>query len=367
LDEAAARLADVLSQAGGRLISGRTHKQGDGTLMGNYQLETTLARFAEVVAAVEHLGRVQERQVTDQQFKPEGESWASRVKCAVTLVLFERSRQLPSGSIWLEVDGIEFAIAQIRKIIDDHEATMASSQTHGTPDGSTGAAIQVRVPAGRFTELLESLATIGRVTNRTSFGEAGAIVGGAAAVPCDLTVTLSEKPREVPRGSMAIEVAAFDPARQALSQAIRERKVQVLNSSSNQRTDGTWQGTFRLGVPAKEMEGFVSALEGLGRVTGRQISGLGLGDLSRVNPDALGTIDLTLGEKTSIAPGPDQATGSIRARIRDGLAGFYASIGMIAYGLVVLLPWLVIAGFVVWLLTRIRRRRAVTVVATQSA
>ena len=43
-------------------------------------------------------------------------------------------------------------------------------------------------------------------------------------MPCDLTVSLMEKPREVPRGSMAIEVSAFDPARQARAKAELERR-----------------------------------------------------------------------------------------------------------------------------------------------
>ncbi len=355
LDEASQRLGDMLAKTDGRLVSGKTSKRSDGTLMGNYQLETTLARFAEVVSGLEALGRVEERQVKDQQFNEAGEPWAKQVTCTVALVLFERSRQLPTATVRLEVDRLEEAMKRLGEILQAHDAALASNQATRQSDGSNAAEIRVRVPAGRFAGLFEALSPLGRITSKAVSGEAGRIVGGAAAVPCDVALTLAEKPREVPRGTMSVEVEAFETARQALSRAIAERQVQVLSSSSSQRNDGTWQGTFRLGVPVKDMETFVGKVEAFGRVAARQISGLGLGDLSRTDPDALGVIDLTIGEKSTLTPAPDESAASIRARVRDGLGGFYTSIGLIAYGLVVLLPWLLLAGLLGWLVARTRR------------
>ena len=355
LDEASRRLGDMLAKTDGRLASGKTSKRSDGTLMGNYQLETTLARFAEAVSGVEALGRVEERQVKDQQFNEAGEPWAKQVKCTIALVLFERSRQLPTATVRLEVEKLDEAMKRLGDILQAHDAALASNQATRQSDGSNTAEVRVRVSAGRFAALFEALAPLGRMTSKAVSGEAGRIVGGAAAVPCDVALTLAEKPREVPRGTMSVEVEAFETTRQALSRAIAERQVQVLSSSSSQRNDGTWQGTFRLGVPAKDMEAFVGKVEAFGRVAARQISGLGLGDLSRTDPDALGTIDLTIGEKSTIAPAPDESAASIRARVRDGLGGFYTSIGLIAYGLVVLLPWLLLAGLLGWLVARTRR------------
>ncbi|MBI1826997.1 MAG: DUF4349 domain-containing protein [Planctomycetes bacterium] len=355
LAESASKMGDMLGKTDGRLVSGKTSKRSDGTLMGTYSIETNLARFAEVVGGIEALGRVEERQVKDQQFSEAGQPWAKNVTCSIALVLFERSRQLPTASVRIEVDKLDATMKRLSEILDVNDATLASNQASRMSDGSNSAEIKLRVPAGKFGGLFDALASLGRMTSKSVAGESSGIVGGAAAVPCDVSLTLAEKPREVPKGSMAIEVAAFDVARQALSRAIAERQVQVLSSSSNQRDDGTWLGSFRLGVPAKEMEGFVSKLESLGRVAARQITGLGLGDLSRIDPDSLGVIELTLAEKASFTPAPDEASASIRARIRDGLGGFYSSIGMIAYGLTVLLPWLLLAGIFGWLLARIRK------------
>jgi hypothetical protein len=140
--------------------------------------------------------------------------------------------------------------------------------------------------------------------------------------------------------------------------------VHVINSASNQRTHGTWQAKYRLGIKARDMEAVVAALESFGRVETRQINGLGLGDLSRTDPNAVGAIDLVLFEKATIAPAPERAGQSIRAKVRDALAGLYASLGYIVYGLVVLAPWLMIVLVVAWLVSRAWRRRARSAVAT---
>lgn len=356
LDEATQKMADLLGKTSGRLVSAKTSKRGDGTLMGTFQLETTLARFAEVVAGIEALGRVEDRQISDQQFGKDEAPWAEHVKCAIALLLFERTRQLPSGTLRLEVDELDEAMKRLGEMLQSHDATMASNQANRLSNGTQAAEIRIRVPAGRFAEFVETLTKLGRTISKTVSGETDRIVGGAAAVPCDVSLTLAEEPREVPQGSMSIEVANFETARQALSRAIGEREVQVLDSTSNQRPDGTWQGSFRLGVPAREMEAFVKAAEALGRVAARQISGLGLGDLSRTDPDGLGVIELTMSEKSTLAPAASESAASIRVRVREGLEGFYSSMGLIAYGLVVLLPWLVLALLVGWIVARVTRR-----------
>lgn len=356
LDDSAKALGDLLGRTGGRLVSGKTSKRADGTLMGMYQLETNLARFAEVVSGVESLGRVEERQVRDQQFGSANSTGAEQVKCTISLVLFERSTQLPAGSMRIEVESLETGLARLAEILPLYGSTMSSNQSARTPDGGNAAEIRVRVPAGRFAEFLEAAATIGRLVAKNTSGDTGRIVGGAAIVPCEVGLTLAERRREIPSGTMNIEVEKFDIARQALSKAIADRGVQVLSSSSHQRSDGTWQGAFRLGVPAKNMEAFVTTLEGFGRVAARDIRGLGLGDLASVDPDSIGTIELALGEKSTITPAANEREASIRGRVRAGLGGLYESIGLIAYGLVVLLPWLLLAVVLGLLVSRIRAR-----------
>jgi len=352
LEEGADALSAAVERLGGRLLSGRNYKRDDGTIAGEYKLEVTLDHFDELVAAVTALGRVDQRQISDHQFNQAAAAWAPKVRCQVGLNLWERSRQLPSGSVQLEVEAVPDALAKLEPLAAEATAAIVSNQTTRRDDGTQVAQVELKVPAGRFAGLVEALAALGRTTAKQVSGEAGRIVGGAASVPCSLTLTVAERPREIPSGQMVIEVETFESARGKLSALIRDKNVQVLGSASSQRTDGTWVGAFRLGIRAADMEAVVAGLEGLGHVSSRQLSGLGLGDLSRADPNALGVIEITIGEKAAISPGPERAGDSLRSRLRDGLAGLYASLGLIVYGLVLLAPWLIVVIVAAWLINR---------------
>jgi hypothetical protein len=357
LDSARQSVGEALTSLNGRLLSAKANKREDGTLMGQFELQVTLANFDAFMTAIDGLGRVESRQIRDQQFGDALAPWATRVRCGVNLTLYERSRQLPSGSITLEVSELPAAVQALNPLLEAAKAAITNNQTTRRDDGSAQAQISIRVPAGRFAGLVEALTPLGRLTGKAVAGEAGQITGGAANVLCDLMLILAEPVRQVPSGRMAIEVKSYGTSRPALEKIIKDNAVQVLASASRQRTDGTSVGEFRLGIAVGHMESVVEKIAGLGRIEQRQIVGLGLGSLSKVDPKALGVIDIALFEKPTVAPPTEQAGGRIRDRLRDGLSGLYASLGLIVYGLVVMAPWLVLVVLVAWLCTRWLRKR----------
>lgn len=350
-------LSEVLKRLHGRLSSGDTSKRSDGTLMGNYEIQLPVANFSVLLTEIEGLGRVEQKNITDHAFEYADASWAKRVPCRVHLVLYERSRPLPTGSIHFEVEDLGPALAALKTQLQAVDGFVTSNNTTRQADGSSVTVVNAKVPAGRFAELLEKIDVKGRITQRNISGEIGVIVGGAAHVLRDLNLTLAERPRQVPRGQIVVEVKSFETAREILSKLINDENVFVNNSSSNQRTDGSWTGQFDLGVESGRMEKVVAALSSLGRVSTRQISGLGLGDLSKSDPKALGRLHLMLAEKTALNPGPERTAGALRRRLNDALGGLYDSIGLILYGLIVIAPWLVIVIVLAWVLSRVARRR----------
>ncbi len=365
--EAAETLGEALAALGGRLGSGKTAKRADGTIRGDYQLFVSLARFGELLGAIEGLGRIDERQISDRQFTDAGQPWAEKVECMVALVLYERSPQPPRANMMVEVDSVEAVRVKLNEALVPCQAAVMSSATTRRDDGSSASELRVRVPAGRFAELVDSLTGLGRVLAKETAGEAGRIVGGAASLPCDIALALTEPARQVPSGSMTVEVEAFEAARHGLTALVAERGVQVLASASTQRTDGTWAGRFRLGIKSADMDAVVERLESFGRVASRQITGTGLGELSRAAPDALGVIELDLQEPAAISPEPERGGASIRGRVRDGLAGFYNSLGLIAFGLMAMAPWLIIVVGLAWAgLWGYRRMRRVPVRGTKA-
>jgi len=358
VEEAGATLGTTLEAIDGRLVSGKTSKRSDGSLTATYQLQAPLSRFSEILAAISGMGRIEERQVSDREFTQINEPWATKVQCNIALTVFERSRQLPSGTMFVQAEDIDAAVQQLEALLEPAGARIVSNYSMVDPQGASKAEVSLSVPAAQFADLVSQLAKLGRVSSQTVTGETQNIAGGAASVLCNLRLTITEIVREVPTGQIVVEVEKFDAARTAISTLVSEKKLQVLDSSSQQSHDGSWTAGFELGVEAKDMEAVVGRLESLGRVVSRNMQGIGLGSLSRTDPDALGHLGVQIAEKSAIAPAPQQAGQTVRTHLRDGLEGLYKSVGLIAYGLIVMGPWLAIAILLGWLISRTRARRA---------
>lgn len=358
--DALAALEPLLPEHRASIITSTTQRRDDGSQQKEMQIRVPAATFGELIRTIEgsdSIGRVVVKNTAGEIGSIVG--GAADVLCDLTLTLAEKSRQLPSGTMRIEVDSTPAAVGRLDAVLGEVGASIVSNVTRRRDDGSTEAELRLTVPAGRYSALLAGLAAegaLGRTIDQNTSGEVGEITGGAAETPCPLTLTLAERVKQVPAGKMVLEVEKFDPARQQLSALVAEKKLQVLAAGSDQRTDGTWIGGFRLGIRAAEMDAVVTRLEGLGLVRSRQISGLNLGDLTTIDPATIGVIEVTLAEKAAIAPPTEKAGGAFRQRVREALEGLWGSLGMIAYGLIVMLPWLLIGGAAIWVVARSRRR-----------
>ena len=357
LAQAREQLAATLTTLGGQIVSGQTKNREDGSLMAEYKLRVALPKFADLIDAIGALGRVADKKLADQPFGAKIPEGSETIQCELALVVFERSRQLPTGSLAFEVAGVAEATAKLRAALEAVSGGVVSSQTSLRTDGSSATMLSVRVPAGRFRELLDSLAALGRQTAANVRGETEGIEGGAAEVPCTIALELSERPGQVPSANVTIQVKDFASARDHLRDAIAGQEAALLSSGSTQRTDGTWSASFRIGVKARDMDAVVKKLESLGTIKSRQAQGLGLADLANIGRDVRGEITLSLEEPPAILPESDRSSGKARRMISDALAGLYTSLLSILYGLIILSPWLLIAAGATFVVIRIRRRR----------
>jgi hypothetical protein len=369
--EALARLEPILPEHRASIITSTTKRRSDGSHEKEMKIRAPAASFGALIRALEtdsDLGRVIVKNTAGEIGEIIG--GAAEVLCELTLTLAEKTRQLPTGTMRIEVASTSEALRGLDPILAASRASIVSNVTRRRDDGSSEAELKLSVPAGRYAALLAGLSAegaLGRTIDKNTSGEVGVITGGAAETMCELKLTLAERIKQVPAGKMVLEVEKFDPARQQLSSLVAEKKLQVLAAGSDQRTDGTWIGGFRLGIRAADMDAVVTRLEGLGVVRSRQISGLNLGDLTTIDPTTVGVIEVTLAEKAALAPPTEKAGGAFRTRVREALEGLWESLGMIAYGLIVMLPWLVIGGAVVWLIVRARRRAKSAAVVAPAA
>ncbi|MCZ7644398.1 MAG: DUF4349 domain-containing protein [Planctomycetota bacterium] len=360
LHESKAGLDAAVAKAGGQLLSGQVVKQGDGTLTGTYRLSVPFGGFASLAKEIKDLGRTEKEELQNQPFADRVPEGAERVPCYLNLYFFERGVQLPSGNLALEIETLDAAVQNLKAALVRHDGVAVSNQTFRRPDGGANANLTLQVKAGAFEKLVEELKLLGRVTQFSVGGESGDIRGGAAERPVQLAVVLSEKVKQIPSGEMSVEVGDFTETRTALSKLIADENLQVLASDSRQNSDGSWLGTFRLGIKADKMDSVVTKLEALGRVKNRNLKGLGLGDLSRVDPNVVGEVSVTFGEKPKLAP---QEDGAFRLMLRDTFGGFLNSIGIIIRGLGWMVPWLAGLGLVYLLLRRATRTVPATPVA----
>jgi hypothetical protein len=364
LADAKKTLDAALTNAGGHLLSGQITKRSDGTLMGTYSLRVKFGRFGELAAAIKGLGRVQDEHIQNQPLAggiPEG---AQDVQADLALVLFERSIQLPNASLSLEISTMGEAMKSLDVQLAQAQATVISNQTTRQGDGTTVANITLRVRAGNFSSLVDGLPSLGRITQRTVSGEAGKVQGGAADVPVNVSLYLYEQHKQVPTGRMNVEVESFSGSTDKLRALIKQEGLQVLSSDSQQRPDGTWAASFRLGIKADKMDSVVGEIEKFGRVKDRQLQGLGLGDLSKVDPNVIGEVAVVLQEKPAIAP---QEEGSFRLMLRDTFGGFLTSMGYIVRGLGMILPWAAFAALIIGLIWKFTKRTEKTPASTTAA
>jgi hypothetical protein len=364
LADAKKTLDAALTNAGGNLLSGQITKRSDGTLMGTYSLRVKFGRFGELAAAIKGLGRVQDEHIQNQPLAggiPEG---AQDVQADLALVLFERSIQLPNASLSLEITTMSDAMKALDVQLGQVQASVISNQTTRQNDGTSVANITLRVRAGNFAGLIDSLPALGRITQRTVSGEAGKVQGGAADVPVNVNLHLYEQHKQVPTGSMNVEVESFTASTEKLRALIKQEGLQVLSADSQQRPDGTWSASFRLGIKADKMDSVVSDIEKFGRVKDRQLQGLGLGDLSKVDPNVIGEVAVVLQEKPALAP---QEEGSFRLMLRDTFGGFLTSMSYIIRGLGMILPWAAFAALIIGLIWKFTKRQEARASATVPA
>jgi hypothetical protein len=308
-NDAKAKLDDILAKANGQLSSGRVANQQHGALQGNYQIRLRLSRFAEFLNLIKPLGRVTGEQIANLTYGAQNADGAD-VYCELQLQLHERHVQLPGGTVQIEVKSLSEAIPTLNQILAKTNGSISNNQTQRQPNAKDIGHLTLEVKAMAFTELMNQLPTLGRITNRQVAGDGTQIRGGAADQTSRIQLILSERMVQVPTGRMNIEVEKFELATAELAKIVadKNRPIQELQNNRTQRHDGSWQAEIRLAMRAGDMDAVVPLLERLGDVKSRQMQGLGLGEAGQFDPTLLGEVNLSLFERPALQVPSGQMT-----------------------------------------------------------
>ncbi|MCX7803710.1 MAG: DUF4349 domain-containing protein, partial [Planctomycetota bacterium] len=325
LNDAWQSLSGPLVQAGAQVLHSSVTRRGDGTLQGNYTLRIKLTQFAAIVSAIEKLGRVEGRDLRGQTLTAALPDRADRVNCDISLVLFERSRPIPSGCVGIAVSRLKDAEERLAALLSQIEGQVVSSSTERRGDGTSASNLTVQVPLAKFDALLRGLEGLGRVESRQVQGqEFGEVVGGAASVPCRLSVSICEKTREVPRGEIRLLVRNFREAADLFDRLVLQHKAEIADSNVSTRPDRTWAGSYNLRVPATAAEALAADVEKLGRVQYKSVQGMGLTGAEKPGPDVMGHLTVRIEEMSALTPPEDEEGGPMRRAIIGGLKGLSA-------------------------------------------
>ncbi len=273
----------------------------------------------------------------------------------ITIRLRELPRPVPSASLTLEVRSVQQAGDELAAAISGVGAQVIAGRTERQAAGNRTGHFELRLPSARFGECLKAISALGFVTQQdvTGWSPSDAVEPGNGAL-CDVALTLTESDRQPPAANLTLVVPDFEPARRKLGDIASDHGATVLAANSAQLSDGTWSGDLRLTLPAGQMTAILDESQTLGEVYSRDVAGI----LPGRDADAPASVMIHLSERPALSPGGAGAGGTMRRYLRDGLEGLYESVGMIAYGLVVMVPWLLVVLLAVWLISRLWWRRS---------
>lgn len=364
VEGAAAALAAILKTVDGSQVS-RTESREGGAASATFVVRTSRARFNDLALALPMIGSVKEKQLVGADAgKVEGP--AAKVACDLTLFVYERERQTPGGSVQISTTNLKDSDDKLAALIRSAEAQVQSHVENRQPGGTSSAQYQLAIRRGKFQAFVDGLVVVGRPDNKQIQGlEPGEVRGAAAEVMCTLTLNINERRAPVPSAHM--EVVVKDAAEIAAKlQTQRDAAgAETVNHSTQQGADGSVVDTWILKVAVEKFDKFVADAQGLGRVRSKSVTGVQAGAEEKPDPKALADVTVTLVQFSPLRPPPEETTGSVRAIVNTAIKALFWILGCILFGLIVIVPViLIIVGLVKLVRWMVREKApAVTVSA----
>ena len=359
LADAAKAIGALLTRLEGTLVSRNERRRGQ-VATATYQIRVPRARFAELAASLAEVGRVDNKQLVGVDVV-NVEGPAAKVPCDLTMTIFERSRQQPSGTATLVVADLGGAADAIRNLLKTVEGQVVSHVENRTPGGTSSATYTLRCKRTRFEGLLNGLQPIGRLENKSVSGlDLEEVKGAAADALCNLTLTVQER---VPHAAMNIEVSDITAAAKELASQVAAADGRTERVDKKKlRNDGS-QEVWTLRIPVKTFDAFVAAVEGVGEVKSHNVEGLGESAKALSAQNAFARVEIAIYRPETIT---SQQKGTIKGTITAAFKTLGWLLGIIIFGLIVVVPAMVAVVLVIKLaafLLRPRRAAAATAAA----
>ncbi|MHC4915546.1 MAG: DUF4349 domain-containing protein [Planctomycetota bacterium] len=358
LADAAKAIGALLTRLDGTLVSRNEQRRGQ-VATASYRVRVPRARFAELAASLVEIGRVDNKQLVGVDVV-NVQGPAAKVPCELTMTVFERSRQQPSGMATLVVADLGGAASAIRNLLKTVEGQVVNHVENRNPGGTSSATYTLRCKRTRFQGLLTGLEPIGRLENKSVSGlDLEEVKGAAADALCTLTLTVQER---VPGAALNVEVSDTAEAAKQLASMVAGVDGRTERVDKKKLKGGAAQETWMLRIPVKSFDGFVASVEDLGEIKSHEVQGLGESAKSLAAKDAYARVALTIYRPATITA---HQKGTIKGTIAAAFKTLGWLLGIILFGLIVVVPAMVAIVLVIKLAAfMLRPRRAAAAAAT---
>ncbi len=353
LKDASLAVGALLKRLDGTLVSRQEQRSGP-TATADYRVRVARARFAELAAALSTIGRIEKKQLVGVDVLVV-EGPAAEVPCDLTLTIYERTRQVPSGAVSVGTTDLDKAADAVRKLLASVDGQMLSHTESRIPGGVSHAQYTLRCRRARFAALVGSLDGVGRIEKKNIRGLSHEeLTGDAGQVLCTMTLIVFERRAPVPSATLQIVVEDTEEASAALEKLRDAAKAKTTRVNRKREENGATQEDWELRVPVAEFESFVSGVEKVGEVKVRVVQGIGAGLTEQPDPKALAQVDITLRKPSAVTAPPP---GTFRGTLSAAFGFLWRLVQIVIFGLIVIVPLGIALLAVIKLLMRLFKGR----------
>lgn len=297
------QLDTLAAKVRGEVLERNLIKNSDGSHRIEAIFKISMPRFGTLVEKLRPLGRVAVEDITG--YNPNAirnDPGAQAVFTRLHLSLFEAPVTKPSGSVQIEVKTLAQASLHIGAILKRLGGNLLRRED--TNNASRASAIYtVRVPRAEFSALDKSLGEIGRIINKKMTGiDILPTNARLAKVPCELSIRVQERARQLPSATAKISTRDLDIAAAAVQALLISVDGQVKSHLEQRQPNGNSSASYTLLARRSEFTKLLAGLPRLGRIEDQQVRGMDDGEVAGAAADVLCELKLTVLERRAPVP-----------------------------------------------------------------
>lgn len=323
----------------------------------------------DLLQVEKELGRVREE---IEKMQGELKFWDSQVAFAtVTIQLAERDLEEAAKYLLRERAQLALYTPEVEKVYNDIKALaspkvqITNAQLNRDNSGRVSANMSILIAPEESDAVIAKAKAMGRVENfqvqteRVAQGGEGMSESATTKrdkVQLNITISRDEQEQAVQQTSLSIRTNAVDEQSRALRDLVEKQNGRVRNSTFSRDPNGREFANVTLRVPMKNYQALMQSLDSLGKVENVTVQRQNREDVDLANAPA--DLSIQVYSQGNIVSRESGLFATLRRTLGQSAAAIMWSLRMIGVAIAFLAPWMAALVAVVWIIRRIKRRRA---------